>query len=258
PAWWRASGRSGPRGASSNRAVISPSASPAHHSISRASCAVSGCWLSTRTFMERWSSGRTWPSSLMPKRSCRRLSASPRIAAVSFEIAVLLSIGLRPASGRSRRAEIDARALEIALGLGGRIHAIHAGDPHEPALHDYLGMGLERLTVLRQPMECDVLPALAAYLGQIRPTLILAGAVTEQGVGSGMLPYLLARHLGLPMLPAAASLSVNGTLLDALQALPRGRRRALRANLPCLVTIDRAAPAPRQNAFGRARRGTID
>ena len=29
-----------------------------------------------------------------------------------------------------------------------QIHAIHAGDPAEAALRDYLGMGLERLTVL--------------------------------------------------------------------------------------------------------------
>jgi electron transfer flavoprotein beta subunit len=177
---------------------------------------------------------------------------------VSLDIAVLLSVGRHPASGRSRRAEIDARALEIALGLGGRIHAVHAGDPDEPALRDYLGMGLERLTVLRQPAEGDVLPALAAYLGQIKPDLTLAGAAAEQGIGSGMLPYLLARQLDLPLLPAIAGLSVTGTLLDALQALPRGRRRMLRTNLPCLVTIDHAAPAPRQSAYGKARRGSVD
>ncbi len=40
--------------------------------------------------------------------------------------------------------------------------------------------------------------------------------------------------------------------------LPRGRRRQLRANLPAIVTIDRAAPAPRQSAYAKARRGVID
>jgi electron transfer flavoprotein beta subunit len=177
---------------------------------------------------------------------------------LGLDIAVLLSVGRHLASGRSRRAEIDARALELALNLGGRIHAIHAGDPGEPALREYLGMGLETLCVLRQPAGSDVVPALVRQLALIRPTLILAGAAAEQGPGSGMLPYLLARQLDLPLLPAVAGLALNGGLLDALQALPRGRRRQLRADLPAVVTVDRAAPAPRQSAYGRARRGAID
>jgi electron transfer flavoprotein beta subunit len=177
---------------------------------------------------------------------------------VSLDIAVLLSVGRHPASGRSRIAEIDAQALEMALGLGGNIHAIHAGQPDEPALRDYLGMGIERLTVLSQPAGSDVLSALRDHLAAIKPGLVLAGSAAEQGIGSGMLPYALAQTLGLPLLPAAAALTLNNGLLDMLQALPRGRRRILRADLPCLVTIDRAAPAARASAYGKARRGTIE
>lgn len=181
---------------------------------------------------------------------------------MSLDIAVLLSVGRHPASGRGRRAEIDARALELslelALGLGGRLHAIHAGDPADLALRDYLGMGLERLTVLRQPAGCDVLPALLSHLQAIKPALILAGSAAEDGPCSGMLPYAVAQALGLPILPAAAEASVNNGLLDMLQALPRGRRRMLRANLPCLVTVDRSAKAPRPSAYAKARRGVID
>lgn len=177
---------------------------------------------------------------------------------MTLDIAVLLSIGRHPASGRSRRAETDARALELALNLGGRIHAIHAGDPDDPALRDYLGMGLETLSALRQPKGCDVVPVLARHLALIRPTLILTGSAAEQGPGSGMLPYLLARQLDLPLLPAIAGIAINGGLLDALQALPRGRRRQLRANLPAIITVDRAAPSPRQSAYAKARRGIIE
>ncbi len=177
---------------------------------------------------------------------------------MSIDIAVLLSIGRHPASGRSRRAEMDARALDLALGLGGRIHAIHAGDPGEPALRDYLGMGVGMLTVLRQPEGSDVLPALAKHLALLRPSLVLTGSSAEQGPGSGLLPYLLARELDLPLLPAIAGIAVNGGLADALQVLPRGRRRRLRAELPVILTMDRAAPAPRQSAYARARRGRIE
>jgi len=177
---------------------------------------------------------------------------------VSVDIAVLLSVGRHPASGRSRCADIDARALEMALGLSGRLHVLHAGDPDDPALRDYLGMGLERLTVLRQPTGSDVLSALLTHLRAINPALILTGSATEQGQGSGMLPYALAQALDIPILPAAAGLTINNGLLDMLQALPRGRRRLLRTDLPCLVSVDRSAPAPRPFAFAKARRGVID
>ncbi|MEM8988591.1 MAG: hypothetical protein AAGC95_17920, partial [Pseudomonadota bacterium] len=40
-------------------------------------------------------------------------------------------------------------------------------------------------------------------------------------------------------------------------ALPNGRRRWLRARRPALVSVGRAAPAPRQSAFAKARRGRI-
>ena len=161
---------------------------------------------------------------------------------MALDVAVLLSIGRHPTSGRSRRADLDSRALELALRLGPgvRLHAIHAGDPQEPALADYLGMGLHSLTVLKQPCDGDVLPALASHLAALKPGLILTGNNAEIGEGSGMLPYLLAREMKA-----------------ALQALPRGRRRRLSAGLPALLTIDRAAPSARQSAFARARAGKL-
>jgi electron transfer flavoprotein beta subunit len=176
-----------------------------------------------------------------------------------LDVAVLLSIGRHPASGRRRRADLDARALELALRLGPevRLHAIHAGDPGEPALADYLGMGLETLTVLRQPPGSDVLPALAAHLAGLRPALVFAGLAAEAGEGSGMLPYLLAQKLEAALLPAIAEAALAGAGIAALQALPRGRRRRLAAGLPALITVDRAAPAGRQSAFARARAGRI-
>lgn len=179
---------------------------------------------------------------------------------MAVEVVVLLSIGRHPASLRSRAAAADAHALELALRLGddAAIGALHAGDPAEPALRDYLGMGLESLTVLRQPAGSDVLPALASHLAARRPQLILAGASAEIGEGSGMLPYLLAEALGATLLPNIAEIAVSDAGIAALQALPRGRRRSLRAPLPSLATVSLAAPAPRPWAFARARRGRIE
>jgi len=175
------------------------------------------------------------------------------------EVAVLLSVGRHPASGRGRRADLDARALELALKLGpdARVSAIHAGDPSEAALRDYLGMGLASLTVLRQAPGRDALAALARYLMSIKPAIILTGAAAEIGEGTGMLPYLLARELDLALLPAVVEATLDDQGIAALQALPRGRRRRLSAGHPVLLTVDRAAPAPRQSAFARARAGQI-
>jgi len=178
---------------------------------------------------------------------------------MALDVAVLLSIGRHPTSGRSRRADLDSRALELALRLGPgvRLHAIHAGDPQEPALADYLGMGLHSLTVLKQPCDGDVLPALASHLAALKPGLILTGNNAEIGEGSGMLPYLLAREMKAALLPAIAEAALSGDGVAALQALPRGRRRRLSAGLPALLTIDRAAPSARQSAFARARAGKL-
>jgi len=175
-----------------------------------------------------------------------------------LDVAVLLSVGRHPASGRAVRAELDARALELALGLGegARIHAIHAGDPGELALRDYLGMGLAELTVLAA-RDGDVADALAAHLARLRPAVVLAGSRAERGEASGMLPYRLAHRLGSQLIANAVSLTPLGAGARVIQALPRGGRRALQAALPLMLTVDRAAPAARMSAYGAARLGRI-
>ena len=71
---------------------------------------------------------------------------------MSTKIISLVSIGAHPTSGRPRRAEQDARAVELGLQLAGdNLQVLHAGDVAEPALRAYLGMGLEQLLVLEQP-----------------------------------------------------------------------------------------------------------
>jgi len=174
-----------------------------------------------------------------------------------LDIAVLLSIGRHPASGRARHAELDARALQLALSLAdvARVHAIHAGDPEEPALREYLGMGIDCVTVLAA--EGDVLKPLADHLMRLRPAVVLAGSRTEWGETSGMLPYLIAQSLGSQMISDAASITLRGDTARVIQALPRGARLALRVALPLTLTVDRAGPEPRLSAFGPARRGRI-
>jgi electron transfer flavoprotein beta subunit len=174
-------------------------------------------------------------------------------------VAVLVSVGRHPASGRARRADRDARALELALRLSPSeaLHVIHAGDPREPALRDYLGMGIGSLTVLDLPPDADPIPALVEHLQSVRPQLVLAGTTAEAGECSGLLPYALAQALDAALAADAAEIAISGGHVELLQALPRGRRRRLSTPLPAVVTVGTAAPPARPFAFGAGRRGRV-
>ncbi|MGH8501572.1 MAG: electron transfer flavoprotein subunit beta [Gammaproteobacteria bacterium] len=180
---------------------------------------------------------------------------------MSPEVAVLVSVGRHPVSGRARRADGDARAVEMALKLceryGARLRLVHAGDPAEPALRDYLGMGPSELVVLDLASGFDALPALSHYLRASPPRLVLTGGQAEQGLGSGQLPYAIADALGYPVVTGIAEIELGAAHADLCQALPRGRRRGLRVTLPAVISVAQAAAAARQSAFARARRGLI-
>ena len=68
----------------------------------------------------------------------------------ALHVISLVSVGAHPTSGRPRRAEQDARAVELGLQLAGdNLHVLHAGDAEEPALRGYLGMGVDELQIGR-------------------------------------------------------------------------------------------------------------
>jgi len=182
------------------------------------------------------------------------------------DVAVLLSIGRHPVSGRARRAATDAQALEMALALRPkRLTAIHAGPAADAdALRAYLGMGLERLTLLVLPENADPAEPLIAHLRRLGPSLVLTGRQAEDGEGSGMLPYLIARGLDAAIVsdvvrigPSDGQSSMADTA-DLVQALPRGQRRALTVAGRFVATVHPSAPPARASAFGPARRGVIE
>lgn len=180
-----------------------------------------------------------------------------------LSVAVLVSVGRHPLTARARRADQDARAVEMALTLNdAAIRLVHAGRrdaDNDAALRGYLGMGFGGLELIEQAANADVVPALADALRDAAPQLVLSGARAETGEGSGLLPYLLADWLGWPIVSGLAAVErVEHGVATVLQALPRGQRRRLRVRLPAIATVDASAPAARQSAFGPARRGEFE
>jgi electron transfer flavoprotein beta subunit len=183
---------------------------------------------------------------------------------VNLSVISLVSIGEHPTSGRPRRAEQDARAIELGLKLvGDNLHILHAGEISEDesqqsALRSYLGMGLSEINVLAMPEKADTVLPISEYIIQQKPDIILTGVHAEKGESSGMLPYLLAKQLGLAMVTSIADiLSIDevNQQAEVLQALPRGQRRKIKIDLPFIASVDMAANQPRQSAFGPATRG---
>jgi electron transfer flavoprotein beta subunit len=133
---------------------------------------------------------------------------------------------------------------------------IHAGSPGEPALGDYLALGATRIEVVPVPAGAGVLDQLAACLGNT--DLILTGCGAEQGAGSGVLPYVLARSLGRPIAANVLEATVAGGELWVRQFLPKGRRRSLAVGLPVVLTVHPLAPVKLAYAHAGRVSGSIE
>lgn len=159
-----------------------------------------------------------------------------------MKIAVLLSVGRHPISGRECPVRVEAQAIGLGRGLGAVV-GLHAGRLDAP-VGDYFGYGADRLTVLGLEPTGDPIPALVAELRALQPDLILAGRRGQGGSDTGMLPYQVAHALGWPLVADAAAIGIDGTTLIVDQARPHGARRRITLHQPAVVTVHGAAPPP--------------
>lgn len=180
------------------------------------------------------------------------------MAPESARVVVCVSAGRHPVSGRPCRARGDAAAVELAMRLPStRPWALHVGDPHEPALREYLGLGLTSIEVTPADERVDVLPALLARLRSEPVDAVLTGPRAERGEGSGALPYALADGLGWPLVSGVVELERAGRTWQCVRACSGGRRQRLAVDGPAVLT---AAPgvAVRGYAYARALAGRIE
>ncbi|MGF6774170.1 electron transfer flavoprotein beta subunit [Paraburkholderia sp. GAS199] len=184
-----------------------------------------------------------------------------------MKIAVLVSVGRHPVSGAARYSRNDAAALTMALDLAraqnATVDVLHAGDPSNPALNDYLALGARSVEVLdlsatpgaRNDTQNDAAGPLAARLAGY--DLILTGTRAEGAFDTGMLPYRVAAALGMPLVGAAVDLSVHDARAQVRQFMPKGLRRRVEVNLPALIAVHPLANVAPKYAYARLREGTV-
>ena len=176
----------------------------------------------------------------------------------SLKIAVLVSPAFHPVSGRPLRSTSDAAALELACSLAPaeRLTVLCAGMVGKESLEDYLGLGAAWIEVLTVSQDADVVPALVARLRGF--DIVLCGARAEGQFASGLLPYLLAEGLQMPLVGDVLEVEARGATLTVRQFLPKGLRRRLEVAVPVVLAAHPRAPMTRQFAYARAHAGRID
>lgn len=179
----------------------------------------------------------------------------------SLKIAVLISPAQHPISGRPLRSASDAAALELACSLAPpeQLTVLYAGAATADDLRDYLGLGAVGIEVLAVPAEADVVPALLARLSGVDPgfDLVLCGNRSDGQGASGLLPYLLAEGLRMPLITDVLEASLHDRMLTVRQFLPKGLRRRLEVSAPALLAVHPRAPQTRQFSYARATAGHV-
>jgi electron transfer flavoprotein beta subunit len=174
-----------------------------------------------------------------------------------LKVAVLVSPARHALSGRPVRSVSDAAAFELGCSLVApdRLAVLCAGMASSAELNDYLGLGAAAIEVLTVAEPHDVLPAL---LGRLQGfDIVLCGTRSDGQFASGMLPYLLAEGLQVPLVSDVLEAEFNATTLTLRQFLPKGMRRRLEVSTPVVLAVHARAPQTRQFAYARARAGRV-
>ena len=174
-------------------------------------------------------------------------------------ITTLVSAGRHPLSGEPRHCHNDSLAMSIGLDTAKLVsaehHVLHVGKPDNKALKEYLALGASQIEVISISDNTDIVDCLATQLNHV--DLILTGSRAESGEDSGLLPYLLAEKLGIPLVVNALAIKSSENIIEVLQFLPKGKRRNVTVKLPAIIAIHPLAPASLKFSYARQISGEI-
>lgn len=170
-------------------------------------------------------------------------------------IALLLAVGIHPVSQRPRMSPYCMRAAEILRSSGHAYAAFHVGDAQNPALRSYLGTGIEAIKIIDNidHPHIDIVPSLVETLSALKPSHIFCGAAAENGEGSGMVPYLLAEALNMPVLPGVIALEGK----NVWQASSNVERRLYRLTEPTILVAAKQQLKSCAISYAKARAGKL-
>ncbi len=182
------------------------------------------------------------------------------------KLVTLVSVAHHPLSGKEIYSTNDTRALQLAMGLDAKIHkVVHAGDRGCPALSGYLGMGIDKIHCIdtsykgtkNKGKAKDACSLLAGFIKKENPTIVVSGMQAQSGLGSGLLPYMLADILGINLISNVLHAEVGEKEVNLVQFLPKGKRRELSVRPPFILSVHPAAPLNIKYAWGRSQAGRI-
>jgi electron transfer flavoprotein beta subunit len=175
------------------------------------------------------------------------------------KLACLVSVGAHPVSHEARYSRNDGLALGLGLSIANAqnmaLEVLHAGNVESPALLDYLALGANNIKVLPVSDDANILDSLVSELNNT--DLILLGTRAEFDEDSGLLPYLLAEKLQIPLVNHALDIDLKDGVLEILQFLPKGKRRRIRVTLPAIVTVHPLASIKTNYVFAKKVSGKI-
>jgi electron transfer flavoprotein beta subunit len=137
----------------------------------------------------------------------------------------------------------DQAALEFALRHGellGEAVTVATVGPvgAERALRDALACGAAhavRVAVASPPESADAAEVLAGVLGEAR--FVWCGDISADR-GSGSVPAFLAARLGARQALGAVAVELDASAVTVTRRLDGGRREVVRADAPCVVSVE--------------------
>lgn len=182
------------------------------------------------------------------------------------QVIALVSVAHHPLSGKEIYSTNDTRALELAMGIKALNHkVVHVGDKGCPALSGYLGMGITKIHCIDNRNKdkksisttIDVCNLLAGFLKAEIPDIVVCGSKAQSGESSGLIPYILAKELKIPVISGVLAVKLNEKKVNILQFLPMGKRREITAKPPFILAVHQATPLKIKYAWARAKKGNV-
>ena len=170
-------------------------------------------------------------------------------------VLVAVSLPRHPTTGNRFRASSETLALAIALASGAEVEIVHVsiGNRQEDLL-TFAGFGDSSLVWIRSP---DPASALARRAVETNVDAVLTGTRSAIGLGTGLLPYVIARSLRWPVLAGILEATPCSDGWRCKTSMCHGARAVWQTEGPFVGTVASPAVSPGIPRFATSRKVEI-